>query len=101
MEKKKVVIALGGNALGKDVEEQKDTYLLKIKANCFVPFLSLDFKDADVTLEDNFFHITDTEEKVIRADKKDIRNGSFKNAQNMKNRLEILTLIPVKDGVRN
>lgn len=46
-----------------DVEEQKDTYLLKIKANCFVPFLSLDFKDADVTLEDNFFHITDTEEK--------------------------------------
>lgn len=84
-----------------DVEEQKDTYLLKIKANCFVPFLSLDFKDADVTLEDNFFHITDTEEKVIRADKKDIRNGSFKNAQDMKNRLEILTLIPVKDGIRN
>lgn len=84
-----------------DVEEQKDTYLLKIKANCFVPFLSLDFKDADVTLEDNFFHITDTEEKVIRADKKDIWNGSFKNAQDMKNRLEILTLIPVKDGVRN
>ena len=84
-----------------DVEEQKDTYLLKIKANCFVPFLSLDFKDADVTLEDNFFHITDTEEKVIRADKKNIWNGSFKNAQDMKNRLEILTLIPVKDGVRN
>ena len=27
MEKKKVVIALGGNALGKDVEEQKEAGL--------------------------------------------------------------------------
>ena len=79
-------------AISTTVEEQNDTYLIKVKADCFVPFLSLDFKDADAIFEDNFFHITGTEEKIIRINKKDIRNGSFKDAQDLKNRLEILTL---------
>lgn len=85
-------VGLETPAISTTVEEQEDAYLIKVKTDCFVPFLSLDFKDADAILEDNFFHITDTEEKIIQVSKKDIRNGSFKNAQDMKNRLEILTL---------
>ena len=85
-------VGLETPAISTTVEEQEDAYLIKVKTDCFVPFLSLDFKDADAILEDNFFHITDTEEKIIRVSKKDIRNGSFKNVQDMKNRLEILTL---------
>ena len=75
-----------------EVEETAETFKIYLSSNCFTPFVALDFKDADVIFQDNYFHLTDTEKKCIEIKKKEIQNGSFENAEDLKNRLQILTL---------
>lgn len=74
------------------VPGQNFVYVIGITSSCFAPFVELDFEDADVIFEDNFFHITDTVEKTIRIKKTDIRSGSFTDACDMLNRLTIRSL---------
>ncbi len=74
------------------VTEEEADYVIGITSSCFAPFVELDFEDADVIFEDNFFHITDTVEKTIRIKKTDIRSGSFTDACDMSNRLTIRSL---------
>ena len=75
-----------------EVEEQGDAFVIHLKSSCFSPFTAIGFTDADVTLEDNFFHITDGEEMCVRLDKKDIRNGEILDAADLTQQMEILTL---------
>ena len=75
-----------------EVEEQDDAFVIHLKSSCFSPFTAIGFTDADVTLEDNFFHMTDGEEMCVRLDKKDIRNGEILDAADLTQQMEILTL---------
>ena len=75
-----------------EVEEQGDAFVIHLKSSCFSPFTAIGFTDADVTLEDNFFHMTDGEEMCVRLDKKDIRNGEILDAADLIQQMEILTL---------
>ena len=75
-----------------EVEEQGDAFVIHLKSSCFSPFTAIGFTDADVTLEDNFFHMTDGEEMCVRLDKKDIRNGEILDAADLTQQMEILTL---------
>ena len=74
------------------MEEQGDAFVIHLKSSCFSPFTAIGFTDADVTLEDNFFHMTDGEEMCIRLDKKDVRNGEILDAADLTQQMEILTL---------
>lgn len=53
-----------------EVEEQEDAFVIHLKNSCFSPFTAIEFTDADVILEDNFFHMTGGEEMCIRLEKK-------------------------------
>ena len=75
-----------------EVEEQGDAFVIHLKSSCFSPFTAIGFTDADVTLEDNYFHMTDGEEMCVRLDKKDIRNGEILDAADLTQQMEILTL---------
>ena len=75
-----------------EVEEQGDAFVIHLKSSCFSPFTAIGFTDADVTLEDNFFHMTDGEEMCVRLDKKDIRNGEILDAADLTQQMENLTL---------
>lgn len=75
------------------VEETKDYFEITISGDGFAPFVELDFEDADVIFSDNFFTISN--EKKIRTtiQKADIQNGSFADANDLKKRLAITTLV--------
>lgn len=75
-----------------EVEEQEDAFVIHLKSSCFSPFTAIGFMEADVILEDNFFHMTGEAEKTIRVNKADIRNGEIKNGEDMTRQMEILTL---------
>ena len=75
-----------------EVEEQEDAFVIHLKSSCFSPFTAVGFTDADVILEDNFFHMTGEKGKDIRVEKRDIRNGEIRNAEEMTRQMEILTL---------
>ena len=53
-----------------EVEEQEDAFVIHLKSSCFSPFTAIEFTDADVILEDNFFHMIGGEEMCIRLEKK-------------------------------
>ncbi len=74
------------------VEEYPEYFAIRLTGNGFVPFVALDFADADVIFEDNFFHLTDNSEKVIRLYKKNIRSGALTDADAVKEQLVITTL---------
>lgn len=75
-----------------EVEEQGDAFVIHLKSSCFSPFTAIGFTDADVTLEDNFFHMTDGEEMCVRLEKKDIRSDVSLDAAELTHQMEILTL---------
>ena len=49
-----------------EVEEQDEVFVIHLKSSCFSPFTAIGFTDADVVLEDNFFHMTGAETMSIR-----------------------------------
>ena len=75
-----------------EVEEQEDAFVIHLKSSCFSPFTAIEFTDADVILEDNFFHMTGGEEMCIRLEKKDIRSDVSLDAAELTHQMEILTL---------
>ena len=75
-----------------EVEEHEDAFVIHLKSSCFSPFTAIGFTDADVILEDNFFHMTGGEEMCIRLEKKDIRSDVSLDAAELTHQMEILTL---------
>ena len=75
-----------------EAEETNDAFILHISSDCFAPFVSLDFDDADVIFSDNFFHLTDKTVQDIIVKKEDILQGHFENAEDFRKRLQILSL---------
>lgn len=72
-----------------NVEEHDDHFDICLTGNGFIPFVEMDFDDADVIFEDNFFHLTGTDTKVIRLYKNEIIRGGFKDADDLGSRLKI------------
>ena len=73
--------------------DEFDTYFeITIKSDVFTPFIELDFEDADVIFSDNFFTISNENPVRVMLEKKDIRNGSFKDAADVKERLVLTTV---------
>ena len=79
-------------AMETEVSETDDAFCIHISSDCFTPFVCLDFADADVIFSDNFFHLTDRSVRTVTVNKSDIFNGSFRDADDLKQRLDILTL---------
>lgn len=75
-----------------EVEEQDEAFVIHLKSSCFSPFTAIGFTDADVVLEDNFFHMTGAEAMSIRLEKKDIRSGEIHDVGDITQQMEILTL---------
>lgn len=75
-----------------EAEETNDAFILHISSDCFAPFVSLDFDDADVIFSDNFFHLTDKTVQDIIVKKEDTLQGHFENAEDFRKRLQILSL---------
>lgn len=71
------------------VDEHEDCYVISLTGNGFIPFVEMDFEDADVIFEDNFFHLTGSDTKMVRLYKDEIIRGRFKNADDLRNRLRI------------
>lgn len=75
-----------------EVEEQDEAFVIHLKSSCFSPLTAIGFTDADVVLEDNFFHMTGAEAMSIRLEKKDIRSGEIHDVGDITQQMEILTL---------
>ncbi|MGN0396482.1 MAG: glycoside hydrolase family 2 protein [Candidatus Fimimorpha sp.] len=75
-----------------DVKETIDAYQICLSADGFLPFVELDFAEADVIFEDNYFHITSSHPYIINVKKSDIIRGSFIDVQDMKKRIKLCTL---------
>ena len=69
------------------VTEEKDEYRIHLCADTFVPFLELDFADADAVFGDNYLMLTEKKETVVTLKKEDITQGSFADAEDLKKRL--------------
>jgi beta-mannosidase len=74
------------------VSERETAYEIRLTGNTFAPFVGLDFTDADVIFSDNFFSVSEAKPVVVTINKTDIRNGSFQDAEDVKNRLQITTV---------
>lgn len=79
-------------AIDVNVEEASDHFTICLTGNGFIPFVAMDFEDADVIFEDNFFHLTGMDTKSIRLNKNEIIRGSFSDADDLKKRLQIISL---------
>ena len=73
------------------MKENTDAFILKLKSDVFAPFVELDFADADVVFDDNYFFLTG-EEYEVKIEKSEIYKGTFADAQDVKNRLQVRTL---------
>lgn len=69
------------------VTEEKDEYQIHLCADTFVPFLELDFADADAVFGDNYLMLTEKKETVVALKKEDITQGSFADAEDLRKRL--------------
>ncbi len=74
------------------VKEEEQEYTISLMSDCFAAFVELDFDDADVIFSDNYFMLTDSEPKVITIRKKEIMNGVFSDAEDLRNRIKVRTL---------
>ena len=75
-----------------ETEERDGQFVIRLTSNVFMPYVELDFADADVIFSDNFFSITGTEPMEIVIDRADILKGSFADVQDLKQRLQIRSL---------
>ncbi len=75
-----------------EVSEEQDFYYIRLSCPVFAAFVELDFEDADVIFSDNYFHITEKTPYTVTINKKDIINGEFKDAKDLKDRLNIHSL---------
>lgn len=74
------------------VEEMAEGYRIVLRSDSYAPFVELDFADADVIFEDNYFNLTSSEKKEIIFKKEDIVRGSFLDAEDVKQRLLVRTI---------
>ncbi len=75
-----------------EVYDLEDGYEIRLFSQVFAAFVELDFEDADVIFSDNYFHLTDKEPYSVFLRNKDIINGEFKGASEVKDRLMIRSL---------
>ena len=75
-----------------EVAGNANTYTIALQSNVYTPFVEVDFTDADVILSDNIINLTDDKPHVISFETKDVINGSFTDATDVKNRLRIRSL---------
>lgn len=75
-----------------EVVGNANTYTIALQSNVYTPFVEVDFTDADVILSDNIINLTDDKPHVISFETKDVINGSFTDATDVKNRLRIRSL---------
>ena len=75
-----------------EVVGNTNTYTIALQSNVYTPFVEVDFTDADVILSDNIINLTDDKPHVISFETKDVINGSFTDATDVKNRLRIRSL---------
>lgn len=74
------------------VEETTEEYRIILQSNSYAPFVELDFAEADVVFEDNYFNLTSAEKREIVLKKEDIVRGSFSSAEDVKAQLQIRTI---------
>ena len=74
------------------VEEKEDVYEIALSSEAFAPFVTLDFDDADVIFSDNCIMLTSKETRIITLAKKDILRGSFASAEDVRDRLRLMSL---------
>lgn len=84
-------LALKKPVIEKYAKETDGIFILQLKSNTFAPFTELSFKDADVILSDNYFHLTGGIHEV-QIRKKDILNSTFKNPDDLLQRLKVRTI---------
>ena len=68
------------------------SYEIFLESSCFVPFVELDFEDADAVFSDNYFSMVKKSPYHVTVKKCDILRGRFANASDVKRRLRIRSL---------
>lgn len=69
------------------VTEENGCYRIRLSTDTFVPFLELDFADADAIFDDNYLMMTGKTGTEVILKKEDIMSGSLKDAEDVKERL--------------
>ena len=74
------------------VTREKGGYALELHSDVFAPFVELDFEDAEVLFEDNYFTLQSDEPLRIFVEEKDLLKGTFQDEKDMEKRLRIRTV---------
>jgi len=70
----------------------RESYEILLESSCFVPFVELDFADADAVFSDNYFSIARRSPYKVSMKKRDVQRGAFADAADVKRRLRIRSL---------
>ncbi|MBQ1404094.1 MAG: hypothetical protein IIY85_02270 [Lachnospiraceae bacterium] len=68
------------------------SYEIFLESSRFVPFVELDFEDADAVFSDNYFSMVKKSPYHVTVKKCDILRGRFADASDVKRRLRIRSL---------
>jgi len=85
-------LALEQPEISVDVKEEEEQFLITLRAKRFAGFVELDFAETDAIFDDNYFYITNNEDKVITLAKSDITGEQFEDAAQLKAKLLVRSL---------
>lgn len=74
------------------VIEEEEQYRIELMAKSLACFVELDFEESDAIFEDNYFHITGEDLKVIRLEKSDIRGKMISSCKELEEKLRVRSL---------
>lgn len=78
------------------VVQTEREYEINLTANTFAAFVELDVCDADAVFSENYFYITDAENRVIRLKSEDVRGKCIADAGDLERRIRIRSIADEK-----
>ncbi|MDF2907885.1 MAG: glycoside hydrolase family 2 protein [Herbinix sp.] len=74
------------------VQEEENNFLITLQSTNLACFVELDFAEHDAIFSDNYFYLSNGDNRVITLAKKDIQGEVFKDASDLKEKLQVRSL---------
>ncbi len=75
-----------------EVKEEEEQFLISLKSQCLAAFVELDFAETDAIFSDNYFYISNGEEKIITLTKSDISGEPLNDGAQLQEKLLVRSL---------
>lgn len=75
-----------------EVKEEEEQFLITLRAERFAAFVELDFAETDAIFSDNYFYISNGEDKLVTLAKSDITGEPLQSGAQLKEKLLVRSL---------